>query len=186
VDADSPDELMGLVRKSGINYPVAIAPDEVRLAYGGIPALPTSFLLDTKGRVVQKHVGLRDPALYETEIRALLGLPIQAMVETFEDVGQVFLAHADRATELPGVDLSHLTPGQKKEVLRRFNTESCTCGCTMTLAQCRINDSGCAVSLAATAKIVASFAHDGSPAQSQLPSDPLTAGTPESVPSKEK
>ena len=85
--------------------------------------------LDTQGRVVQKHEGLRDPALYETEIRALLGLPIDARVETFEDTGQIFLAHADRASELPGVDFSKLTPQQKQAALHKFNAESCNCGC---------------------------------------------------------
>ena len=66
-----------------------------------------------------------------------------------------FFAHADRATELPGVDLSKLTPEQKKIALHRFNADTCTCGCKFTLAQCRIWDSGCAVSKAATEKIIA-------------------------------
>ena len=137
-----------------INYPVAMTSNDIRIQYGGIPALPTSFVLDTEGRVVQKHVGLWNPAVYETEIRSLLGMPIMARVETFEDKGEVFLSHADRATELPGVDLSKLTPEQKKVVLHRFNADSCTCGCKFTLAQCRIWDSACAVSKAATEKIV--------------------------------
>jgi thiol-disulfide isomerase/thioredoxin len=137
-----------------INYPVAMTSNDIRIQYGGIPALPTSFVLDTEGRVVQKHVGLWNPAVYEAEIRSLLGMPIMARVETFEDKGEVFLAHADRATELPGVDLSKLTPEQKKVVLHRFNADTCACGCKFTLAQCRIWDSACAVSKAATEKIV--------------------------------
>jgi hypothetical protein len=98
---------------------------------------------------------LRDPALYETEIRALLGLPIDARVETFEDTGQIFLAHADRASELPGVDLSRLTADQKQVALHKFNAEGCTCGCKFTLAQCRIYDRNCPISKARTEKIVA-------------------------------
>ncbi|MGH7838234.1 MAG: hypothetical protein ACREQC_10500, partial [Candidatus Binataceae bacterium] len=109
------------------------------------------------------------PALYETEIRALLGLPIQARVESFEDTGEVFLKHADRATELPGVDLSKLTPEQKKIALHRFNAEACTCGCKFTLAQCRIWDTECAVSKAATAKIVAKLSATASPSSPALP-----------------
>jgi thiol-disulfide isomerase/thioredoxin len=155
VDDDDPAEVQKFATESGINYPVALAPDDLRMAYGGIPALPTSFVLNAEGRVVQKHVGLWDPALYETEIRALLGLSINARVETFEDTGEVFLKNADRATELPGVDLSKLTPGQKKIALHRLNAETCTCGCKLTLAQCRIWDSACAVSKAEAEKIVA-------------------------------
>ena len=113
VDDDDSAEIQKYVDETGINYPVAMTSNDVRILYGGIPALPTSFILDTEGRVVQKHVGLWNPAVYETEIRALLGMPIMARVETFEDKGEVFLSHADRATELPGVDLSTLTPEQK-------------------------------------------------------------------------
>lgn len=155
VDDDDAAEIQKYVQEMGINYPVAMTSNEIRAQYGGIPALPTSFVLDTEGRVVQKHVGLWSPAVYETEIRALLGMPIMARVETFEDKGEVFLKHANRATELPGVDLSKLTPEQKKIALHRFNADSCTCGCNYTLAQCRIWDSACAVSKAATEKIIA-------------------------------
>src|SRR5579863_3504668 len=156
-----------------INYPVAMTSNDIRIQYGGIPALPTSFVLDTEGRVVQKHVGLWNPAVYETEIRFLLGMPIMARVETFEDKGEVFLSHADRATELPGVDLSKLTPEQKKVVLHRFNADTCTCGCKFTLAQCRIWDSVCAVSKGATEKIVTeTVAPPAAPAASPAPPDP--------------
>lgn len=171
VDDDDADEIQKYVEKTGINYPVAMAPAELRRQYGGIPALPTSFVLDTEGRVVQKHVGLFDPSLYETEIRALLNLPIMAKVETFEDTGEVFLKHADRATELPGVDLSKLTAEQKNAALHRFNADNCTCGCEYTLAQCRIWDSACAVSRAATEKIVEEIRGTGNPAAKPVAPD---------------
>src|SRR6266481_1383014 len=135
VDDDDQDAIKEFSEKFGINYPVAIATNDLRLQYGGIAALPTSFVLDAEGRIVQKHEGLRDPVLYETEIRALLGLPIgNVKVETFEDTGQIFLKNAERATELPGVDLSKLTPEQKISALHKFNAETCNCGCTFTLA----------------------------------------------------
>jgi thiol-disulfide isomerase/thioredoxin len=160
VEDEDQDAIKEFSEKSGINYPVAIATDDIRMQYGGIVALPTSFLLDAEGRIVQKHEGLRDPVLYETEIRALLGLPVgNVKVETFEDTGQIFLKHAERATELPGVDLSKLTPEQKISALHKFNAETCNCGCTFTLAQCRIYDRNCQISKAATAKIVAALAH---------------------------
>jgi len=154
VDEDDAGVVKQVVARTGINYPVAMTSPEVRIKYGGIAALPTSFVLDTQGRVVQKHEGLRNPALYEAEIRALLGLPIDARVETFEDTGQIFLAHADRASELPGVDFSKLTPEHKQAALHRFNAEGCTCGCNFTLAQCRIYDRNCAVSKSRTEKII--------------------------------
>lgn len=176
VDDDDEGEIQKYVDETGINYPVAMTSGEIRMQYGGIPALPTSFVLDTLGRVVQKHVGLWDPSVYETEIRALLGMPIMARVETFEDKGEVFLKHADRATELPGVELSKLTAEQKKIALHRFNADSCTCGCNYTLAQCRIWDSACAVSKAATEKIIADVVSDP-----KTPAAPVPPAGPSAV-----
>jgi thiol-disulfide isomerase/thioredoxin len=176
---DEEADIQKYVEEMGINYPVVMTPNDLRIQYGGIPALPTSFVLDTEGRVVQKHVGLWNPTVYETEIRALLGMPIMARVETFEDKGEVFLAHADRATELPGVDLSKLTPEQKKLVLHRFNAAPCTCGCKFTLAQCRIWDSACAVSKAATEKIIVEVS---APPAVPGPASPSTPTRPVPVP----
>ena len=194
VDDDDEDAVKKFAGKYGINYPIAMATDEMRTEYGGIPALPTSFVLDGEGRVVQKHEGLRDPVLYEVEIRSLLGLPIgNVKVETFDDTGQIFLKHADRATQLPGVDLSKLTPEQKAAALHKFNAESCTCGCGYTLAQCRIWDRNCNVSKEATTKIMEALAgksHEG--AEASAPAKPAsakpasTAAKPESTSSADK
>jgi thiol-disulfide isomerase/thioredoxin len=151
---DDADQVRRFVLHSGINYRVAMAPDDVVREYGGIAALPTSFVIDAQGRVVQKHVGLNDPTLYERELKAMLGMPVNAKVEYFEDNGQVFLKNAERATELPGVDFSKLTAAHKSAALRQMNAKSCDCGCGLTLAQCRINDSACRVSLALAGQVV--------------------------------
>jgi thiol-disulfide isomerase/thioredoxin len=175
VDDDDQDAIKDFVEKFGINYPVALATSDIRMQYGGIAVLPTSFVLDAEGRVVQKHEGLRDPVLYETEIRALLGLAIgNVKVETFEDTGQIFLKNAERASELPGVDLSKLTPEQRVVALHKFNAQTCNCGCTLTLAQCRMYDRNCQTSKAETAKIVAALAH-ATPPKSASPQAPANA-----------
>ena len=172
-DEDDADEVRRFVMGAGINYRVAMTSDQVRMAYGGIAALPTSFVIDTQGRIVQKHVGLNDPAIYELEVKAMLGQPVDAKVEYFEDNGQIFLKNAQRATELPGVDFSKLNTKQKSAALRRMNAESCNCGCKLTLAQCRINDSACRVSLALSAKVVSQVAHGG-PAVAKESAKPTT------------
>jgi thiol-disulfide isomerase/thioredoxin len=187
VDDEDAAVVQKYIDETGINYPVAMTPDKVREEYGGIAALPTSFLVDTEGRVVQKHVGLWDLAYFETEIRALLGMPIAAKVETFEDKGEVFLKHADRATELPGVDLSKLTLRQRKIALHKFNADNCTCGCQYTLAQCRIWDSACAVSKAATKKIIADISGSPkAPVYSVAPAPKAGAAPPSPSPLKKE
>jgi thiol-disulfide isomerase/thioredoxin len=186
VDDEDEETIRVFMNTFGMNYPVAIVPADLRRQYGGIPALPTSFLLDAEGRVVQKHEGLRDPVLYEVEIRSLLGLPIgNVQVETFEDTGQIFLKHADRASELPGVDLSKLTPEQKTAALHKFNAEMCTCGCQYTLAQCRIWDRNCNVSKTATTKFIEALV--GNPAGSAAaPAAPPQPTSPPITPTPEK
>ena len=142
-DDDPPESVLKFVRQKGMTYPIVMATPELVESYGDVPALPTSFLIDTQGRVVQKHSGLYPIERYQLEIRALLGLPTDARVETFVDLGQVFLKNAAHATELPGVSFKGLSPEQKKVALRRLNSETCTCGCKLTLSQCRVNDTEC-------------------------------------------
>jgi hypothetical protein len=137
-----------------MDYPIVMATREIVRSYGGVPALPTTFLINTEGRVVTKHSGLYPKDAYDQEIRSLLGMPTYARVETFVDTGQLFLKNAANATELPGVSFKGLTAEQKKHALRRLNSESCTCGCDLTLSQCRVNDTGCPVSVDMAGEII--------------------------------
>ena len=179
VDDDDEKEIRSVIESEGINYPVALADPETRFAYGGIAALPTVFVINTEGRVVQKHVGLFNPALYETEVRALLGLPVAAKVETFQDEGDIFLKHADRARILPGVDMSKLSPEQRDAALHKFNAESCNCGCKFTLAQCRIYDAACQISQKRTAEIIKEISKQESKQQTkETEKEPAPASPP--------
>jgi thiol-disulfide isomerase/thioredoxin len=152
---DSPaDEVKQFADDMKIDYPIVMGSGTLSREYGGVPALPTTFVVNTEGGIVQKHEGLYPIGTYDAEIRALLGMPVQAKVETFEDTGQIFLKNAIHAKELPGVDFAGLTEDQKRAALKRLNSQMCTCGCKLTIAQCRINDSDCATSKELAAKIV--------------------------------
>jgi thiol-disulfide isomerase/thioredoxin len=164
-DDDPPASVLKFAQQKGMMYPIVMATPELIDSYGGVPALPTSFLIDTQGRVVQKHSGLYPIKSYHREIRALLGLPTDARVETFIDNGQVFLKNAANATELPGVSFKGLTADQKKRALRRLNSESCTCGCNLTLSQCRVNDTECPVSGKLAADVVKEVASGAKPSR---------------------
>jgi len=54
--------------------------------------------------------------------------------------------------DLPGVDWVGLTGAKKQAALRIMQTEPCTCGCDMKMAECRVKDPSCGISrkLAAT------------------------------------
>ncbi len=163
MDDAPPEQVKQFTKQMGMNYPIVMGSRELVAEYGGVPALPTSFIINKEGRVVQKHVGLFPVSVYDGEIRALLGLPVNAPIETFEDTGQIFLKNASLATELPGVNLKGLTADQKKAALKRLNSETCDCGCTLTLAQCRMNDTSCPVSLKLAEEIVKAAASAAPP-----------------------
>jgi len=47
-----------------------------------------------------------------------------------------------------------LTPDQKALALQKLNSEHCTCGCGLTVAQCRLDDPSCNVSLPTAQAII--------------------------------
>ena len=176
-DEDGPDDVIKFVLEKNMGYPIVMATREIVRSYGGVPALPTTFLINTEGRVVTKHSGLYPKDAYDQEIRALLGMPIYSRVETFADTGQLFLKNAANATELPGVSFKGLSADQKKRALRRMNSEGCTCGCNLTVSQCRVNDTGCPVSVDLAEQIIKDEASGAKPGPAQPPAQPPAQGT---------
>jgi thiol-disulfide isomerase/thioredoxin len=130
-----------------VNYPVAIVGEPVVRAFGGVQAVPATFVVDRSGKIVQRHIGRLQMERTEHEVRALAGLPTQARIERVPDTGQVLLANAAYATSIPGVDFTQHTALAKRHALGRMNREPCDCGCGLTVAQCRIEDPACDVSL---------------------------------------
>ena len=175
VDDGDPADVKKFAKQAGINYPIVMADRAIVAEYGGVAALPTLFVVNPDGNVVQKHEGLYSNALYEAEVRLLLGLPVDATIETFEDTGQIFLKNAALATELPDVDFTGLNPEQKKAALKRMNSETCDCGCTLTLAQCRINDTSCPVSKKLCAQVVKEVASNAATPAAATPAAPASA-----------
>jgi thiol-disulfide isomerase/thioredoxin len=153
-DDATPEEVRAFGREANINYPIVMGSSGISREYGGVPALPTAFLVNTDGRIVIKHVGLYPTEVYDREIRALLGEHVDVPIETFEDHGEIFLKNAANATELPGVSFKGLKPEQKRIALKRMNSENCTCGCKLTIAQCRINETTCTISEKLAAQVV--------------------------------
>ena len=142
----------------GINYPIVMTTPELDQAFPGVMALPTSFMIDPDLRVVRTHVGLVNPGILEQEARFLAAIDPDITVDLVEEDRHGRLVNAAHATEIPGLDLSVLTPEQRVTALQRLNEEGCTCGCQLTLAQCRINDSACGFSLPLAEAVVAEIA----------------------------
>jgi peroxiredoxin len=60
------------VKRFGVNYQIVIGNEKVAEAYGGIGAIPTTFVIDRQGRIVSEHIGYDDKAAFEKEIQSLL------------------------------------------------------------------------------------------------------------------
>jgi peroxiredoxin len=58
--------------RHGVNYELAMADEAVVAAFGGIEAIPTTFLVDRAGQVRHRKVGLMDRVNYEALVRSLL------------------------------------------------------------------------------------------------------------------
>lgn len=54
------------------NFPVVIGNDEMGNDFGGVVALPTTFIIDREGKIASTHQGLVSKRKYEREIEQLL------------------------------------------------------------------------------------------------------------------
>jgi thiol-disulfide isomerase/thioredoxin len=72
LDQQGPNIVKQFVKEFGVNYPVVMASDKVVADYGGIEGVPTTFIIDKKGRIVGKHVGYEEKQTLEKEIQRLL------------------------------------------------------------------------------------------------------------------
>jgi cytochrome c biogenesis protein CcmG/thiol:disulfide interchange protein DsbE len=60
-----------------VNYRVVMGNDQTADLYGGVEALPTTFVLDREGRIAKTHVGLSSKEDFEDEIEKILADPQQ-------------------------------------------------------------------------------------------------------------
>ena len=58
-----------------VNYRVVIGNDSTAQLYGGVDALPTTFLIDRSGRIAAVHIGLTGKKDFEDGVEQLLQAP---------------------------------------------------------------------------------------------------------------
>lgn len=158
-DESSPEHVRQFAVEHKINYPIAMATSTLDQTFSGISSLPTSFLIDRDGQIVQKHLGMLNAKTTELETRVLAGLAKNVTVELVDPPKAAGLENAAQAKEIPGVELARLSPERRTEALQSLNTEACTCGCGLTVAKCRIDDPSCSVSLPLARRIVDEIAN---------------------------
>ena len=71
------DDVRPFLKEIGVNYRVVLGNDATADSYGGIEALPTTFLIDRQGMIASRHIGLSAKKDFEDEIRHLLSTDSQ-------------------------------------------------------------------------------------------------------------
>jgi peroxiredoxin len=72
MDTETKNDVIPFIQKMGINYHVAYADAGVVQAYGGVESIPTSFVIDKNGNIVDNHIGLVPKSAFTSVINKLL------------------------------------------------------------------------------------------------------------------
>lgn len=72
VDQNGWDAVKPFVENYKINYPILIFNHKVIMDYGGIRGIPTTFIINREGQIIEKIVGLRPDAYFVQKVKELL------------------------------------------------------------------------------------------------------------------
>ena len=72
LDQGGVNPVAAFAKGQGINYPIVMGDEDVAHQYGDIQGIPTTFVIDPKGNIVEKHVGFTEKTAFEDEIKKLL------------------------------------------------------------------------------------------------------------------
>ena len=75
MDDDGWEAVKPFLAELGVNYRVMIGDDLTSQMYGGVDALPTTFLIDKTGKIAAVHVGLASRKDFEDGVEQLLQSP---------------------------------------------------------------------------------------------------------------
>jgi cytochrome c biogenesis protein CcmG/thiol:disulfide interchange protein DsbE len=72
MDDEGWEAVKPFAQKLGINYRLVMGNDQTAQMYGGVDALPTTFIIDRAGKIAAVHVGLASKKDFEDGVEALL------------------------------------------------------------------------------------------------------------------
>jgi peroxiredoxin len=72
LDQDGWSVVNPFVQKANMTYPVVVGDVNIANAYGGIESIPTTFIVDKKGNIIQRHVGYMSKDSFENLVKSLL------------------------------------------------------------------------------------------------------------------
>jgi cytochrome c biogenesis protein CcmG/thiol:disulfide interchange protein DsbE len=72
VDSKGMDPVADFAKKNKISYPIVMSDSKTQRAYGGIPQIPTAFLIDQKGNIRKKYIGYQTREVLEKDLLRLI------------------------------------------------------------------------------------------------------------------
>jgi peroxiredoxin len=82
MDDEGWEAVKPFVSKIGVNYRIVIGNDTTAQLYGGVDALPTTFLIDRTGRIAAVHIGLTSKKDFEDGVEQLLQAPAPSTTDS--------------------------------------------------------------------------------------------------------
>ncbi|HTP80158.1 MAG TPA: TlpA disulfide reductase family protein [Bacteroidota bacterium] len=73
VDNGGWTDVQPFVKRYGIPYPIVLDDGKTVRRYGNIAAIPTTFIIDQKGFIVERHIGSIPRDEFEAMVKGLLG-----------------------------------------------------------------------------------------------------------------
>jgi len=72
LDAVGSSAVAPFLKEHQVNYTMLLANDDTAKSFGGILGIPTTFIIDRQGRIVQKYIGVMPAKTFEEAIQPLL------------------------------------------------------------------------------------------------------------------
>ena len=71
-DQRTMNDIPPFMKQYGINYPIVYGTNKVVMDYGNIQAIPTSFVIDKNGYIVDQNIGLVPKSKFVNKINSLI------------------------------------------------------------------------------------------------------------------
>ncbi|NOX24903.1 MAG: TlpA family protein disulfide reductase [Deltaproteobacteria bacterium] len=72
VDESGTSTVLRVVKRVGINYPVALASAKIRRGFGGILGIPNAFMIDRSGNIVEHYSGWTSHKVIASDLQKVL------------------------------------------------------------------------------------------------------------------
>ena len=66
------DDVSPFVKRLNVKYPIVLGNESVVAAFGGINAIPATFIIDRQGNLIDRHVGYMSKDEFEKKLKDLL------------------------------------------------------------------------------------------------------------------